>query len=79
MIVLSGLLSGALGTFLFGLAPTVLLAFCARIFAGFFNANVTVTRAVCADVTEGQARILAFGYITASFSLSRSLARQEIS
>ena len=49
---------------------------CARVRAiGFFNANVPVTRAVCADVTEGQARILAFAYISACFSLSRSVSR----
>ncbi|ELR23205.1 transporter, major facilitator subfamily protein [Acanthamoeba castellanii str. Neff] len=74
LIVLSGLMSGALGTFLFGLSPNFALAFVSRLFAGFFNANVPVTRAVCADVTEGQARILAFAYISACFSLSRSVS-----
>jgi hypothetical protein len=42
---------------------------------GFFNANIAVARAVCADVTEGQARILAFAYTAACFNLSRSLSR----
>lgn len=74
LIVLGGLLSGAVGTILFGFSPNFALAFASRLLAGFFNANIAVTRAVCADVTEGQARILAFAYTAACFNLSRSLS-----
>lgn len=36
LIVLSGLMSGALGTFLFGLSPNFALAFVSRLFAGSY-------------------------------------------
>jgi uncharacterized membrane protein len=48
LIVLSGLMSGALGTFLFGLSPNFTLAFISRLFAGALsNSSIYHHQAAC--------------------------------
>ena len=73
-IMMLGLFTGWICTSMYGLVSNFWLAFAIRVFAGLTNANLVLTRAVCADLTTGAQRVLAFAYLWSVFSVSRGLS-----
>ena len=72
--VMMGLFTSAISINLYGFSTSFWVAASLRIFAGLTNANATLSSAICADVTSGKQRVLAFGYLWGVWGLSGLLA-----
>mmetsp|Transcript_28182 Transcript_28182/g.39788 ORF Transcript_28182/g.39788 Transcript_28182/m.39788 type:complete len:506 (+) Transcript_28182:310-1827(+) len=73
-LMLVGCAASSITTFLFSLSPALYVALLLRFFGGLLNANNTIAKAVVSDITQGKARVVAFGYLGASFSLARAIS-----
>ena len=69
-----GLLTSGIGVNLYGFSSSFWVAFSIRLFCGLTNANTALTSAVCADVTSGKQRVLAFAYLWSVWGIAGSLA-----
>ena len=68
-ILLLGLFGSCLSYLAFGLAPSLLVLFAARILAGVMSAHIGVAQAYVADVTPPEKRARGMGMIGAAFGL----------
>ena len=75
IVVLIGIGSVCLNTFLLGIAPTFTFALATRLLLGLTNGNTPVVKASLADITTGPTRALAFAYLGATWSLSRAMSK----
>lgn len=74
-ILLIGMFISALCTFLLAFVRSISWAIVLRFFAGFANANLSVSKALVSDVTKKQHnRSLAFVYFAGSFAFFRCVA-----
>jgi MFS family permease len=68
-VILVGLAASAVSYLLFGLAPSLAVLFLSRIVSGGFGATVNVSQAFLADVTPGERRSQAMGFVGAAFGV----------
>lgn len=68
-VILVGLAASAVSYALFGLAPSLAILFISRVISGGFGATVNVSQAFLADVTPGERRSQAMGFVGAAFGL----------
>lgn len=68
-VVLFSVFISIIGHLIFGLASSLMMLLCARMLAGFGNANLGTAQAIMSDISDRQSRAKAMGLIGAAFGL----------
>ena len=72
-VLMIGLMGNTIAMIIFGLSNTLMMALFARLIGGLFNANVSVTRAYIADITEPKDVAKNQGLLGVAFGVGFSL------
>lgn len=68
------LFASVIGTVLFGFMPTLFLAFFVRFVEGLVSATTVLSKTMIIDISNNENRAILIGYISAAFSISKSLS-----